>query len=599
MICTEWRARHGLSPADYQQHFDQLVGQGYRLIKVAGYSVNDEARYAGIWQKRGGNSWQAWHGLSGQGYQQTITDLGRDNFRPTHVSVFRLKDETIFSAVWEQEAGLPWIARHGLTSAEYQQLFDQLVRRGYRLRCVSGYEERGEARFACIWDRYAGPAWEARHNLSARVYQSEFDALSSHGFRLIQVAGYTIQGMPHFAAVWEQSPGHGWEARHGIADQDYQQDFEAMVRRGFRLVDVSGYNAGPSTEYTTIWEDASADQPSADAVSGLTIPFMQKWAVPGLSMAVVRNDSIHTSRCFGYANPITREIVTPAHRFRIASVSKPITAIAILQLIEQGRLRLTDKIFGTGAVLGTSYGTLPYGPHIGNITVRHLLEHTSGGWPNDNNDPMFQQISLNHHDLISWTLDKVPLLFAPGTQYLYSNFGYCLLGRVIEAISGLSYAYYVQQFILAPCGAPSLAIAGNSASDRESDEAMYVGENLNAPYHLPVRRMDSHGGWIGTPNDLLRILLRVDGFADPADILSAATIADMTTPSAANPGYASGWAVNSSGTRWHNGTLMGTQSILVRVANQHEWAAVCNAGRPSTALGGELDTLMWQVDDIV
>ena len=97
---------------------------------------------------------------------------------------------------------MPWIARHGLTSAEYQQLFDQLVRRGYRLRCVSGYEERGEARFACIWDRYAGPAWEARHNVIARVYQSEFDALSSRGFRLIQVAGYTIQGMPHFAAVW-------------------------------------------------------------------------------------------------------------------------------------------------------------------------------------------------------------------------------------------------------------------------------------------------------------------------------------------------------------------------------------------------------------
>ena len=128
---------------------------------------------------------------------------------------------------------------------------------------------------------------------------------------------------------------------------------------------------------------------------------------------------------------------------------------------------------------------------------------------------------------------------------------------------------------------------------------MYVGENLNAPYHLPVRRMDSHGGWIGSPNDLLRILLRVDGFADPADILSAATVAGMTTPSAANPGYASGWAVNSSGTRWHNGTLAGTQSIMVRVANQHEWAAVCNAGRPSTALGGEFDTLMWQVDGVV
>jgi hypothetical protein len=129
--------------------------------------------------------------------------------------------------------------------------------------------------------------------------------------------------------------------------------------------------------------------------------------------------------------------------------------------------------------------------------------------------------------------------------------------RVKTAIAVLGCAGTACQNLRACTGQASLAIAGNSASDRQSDEAMYVGENLNAPYHLPVRRMDSHGGWIGTPNDLLRILLRVDGFADPADILCAATIAGMTTPSAANPGYASGWAVNSSGTRWHDGTLVG------------------------------------------
>jgi len=74
----------------------------------------------------------------------------------------------------------------------------------------------------------------------------------------------------------------------------------------------------------------------------------------------------------------------------------------------------------------------------------------------------------------------------------------------------------------------------------------------------------------------------------------------MTAPSTANPGYARGWAVNTFGTRWHNGTLAGTQSILVRAANQHEWAAVCNTGNPSNPqLGSDLDALMWQVDAVV
>jgi hypothetical protein len=94
--------------------------------------------------------------------------------------------------------------------------------------------------------------------------------------------------------------------------------------------------------------------------------------------------------------------------------------------------------------------------------------------------------------------------------------------------------------------------------------------------------------------------MRVDGFANPMDVLQVGTVTAMTTPSAANPGYARGWAVNNAGTRWHNGALAGTQSILVRTANQHEWSAVCNTGNPANQqLGLDLDGLMWQVDAVV
>jgi CubicO group peptidase (beta-lactamase class C family) len=599
MVVTEWQARHGLSAEAYQQAFDELVSQGHRLVKVAGVCVADEPRYAGIWQKRRGHPWQARHGLSEAGYQQAVALLAGEGYRPTHVSAFRCGGSTLFSAIWEREPGLEWVARHGLTAGQYQAVFDQLVEGGYRLRCVSGYEVAGEARYAAIWDRYAGPPWQARHGLDSAAYQSEFDRLVGEEFRLIQVSGYPVGSTIRFAAIWEQSPGHSWRARHGIAAATYQAEFDAEVRRGYRLVDVSAYAAGSTEAYTTIWEDAGPDEPSADAVSAFAIPFMQASAVPGLSLAVGRKGTPVASRAYGYANPITREIVTPRTRFRIASVAKPITATAVFRLIEQGRLKLDDQVFGEASLLGTRYGTTPYGAHITDITVRHLLEHTAGGWGNDANDPMFRHPSLDHDALIGWTLDHVPLIDAPGVAWRYSNFGYCLLGRVIEAATGVPYDAHVRASVLTPAGSSAMVIGGDAASERASSEALYKGQGDQNPYGMPVRRMDSHGGWIGSPGDLLRFLARVDSFPSPPDLLAAATITTMTTPSSVRPDYAKGWSVTGAGTVWHIGGLPGTQSILVRLANGHEWAAVCNTGGPYPNVGLELDQLMWKIDSVV
>lgn len=140
-----------------------------------------------------------------------------------------------------------------------------------------------------------------------------------------------------------------------------------------------------------------------------------------------------------------------------------------------------------------------------------------------------------------------------------------------------------------------MRIGGGQASERQPDEAMYVGYETAAPYHLLVPRSDALGGWIATPTDLLRVLLRADVF--PHQPTSSCTnMAAMTTRSLNRPTYARGWAVNSARTRWHDGVCDGTQSILVRTAGQHEWTAVCNAGRPGTALASEIDALKWKAD---
>lgn len=117
--------------------------------------------------------------------------------------------------------------------------------------------------------------------------------------------------------------------------------------------------------------------------------------------------------------------------------------MAIFSLIEAGRVRLTDKIFGPGAITGTDYGAPPYHPFIDEITVEHLITHTGGGWSNDAADPMFTNPQMNQARLIASTLRLRPLEQPPGRQFAYSNFGYCVLGRVIEKVAQRSYADYV------------------------------------------------------------------------------------------------------------------------------------------------------------
>ena len=604
MIVNDWQARHGLDAAGHQAEFDELAGRGYRLVKITSYDAGGTPRYASVWHRQDGNPWRALHGVSEGRYQEAIDGWGAEGYRPIDLSVVRSGGVTLFSAIWEQEAGLPWIARHRQSAAQYQQLFDDLSGQGFRLRCVSPYDNGDGEHFACVWDRYAGPNWFARHGLMPEEYQREFDRLAQSGFRLIRSVGYDSGSGLRYATIWEQSPGYPWQARHGLPEADYQTEFDAGVRDNMFLVDLSGFRSDGAVAFTTLWEQGAWAPERRGPVPDLVVPFMQKWAVPGFSLAVAQDGLPGAAHCLGYCNRITREILTPETRLRLASVAKPITSVAVHVLIEQGRLALTDLVFGAGRLLGTTFGAQPYSSRLLQITVQHLLEHSAGGWTNDGADPMFQQPGLSQADLISWTLDNVPLNADPGTAYAYSNFGYCLLGRIIERVSGLSYRDFVRQFVLDPAGASQLVLAGRSAAERAYPEAMYFGVVPAAPYALPIDRMDAHGGWIGSPTEVLRFLSRVDTRTPPPDLLQPATVAAMTTASAVNPalpgdpGYALGWAVNDIGTTWHDGTLPGTQAILVQVADGRQWCAACSAGRPNTALAGEFDALMWQVQAV-
>ena len=374
-----------------------------------------------------------------------------------------------------------------------------------------------------------------------------------------------------------------------------------LNRRSFLLHTMAGAGA------TAAWALAHGQQsPAPLATTGFdpeelramretAAAFMKKHAVPGLSVAIAKKGRLVYAEGFGLADKERNEQVTPNHLFRIASVSKPLTSVAIFRLFESGKLSLSDKVFGPKGVLGTTCGEPPYLEHVEEITIEHLLTHTAGGWQNDASDPMFSHPAMDHQQLISWTIAHQALKHPPGERYAYSNFGFCILGRVIEKLSGQSYEKHLCENVLAPCGISRMRISGNTRAERAPDEVAYYDKNSEAPYRMNVRRMDSHGGWLATPTDLVRFLVRVDGFPTKPDLLKPESIKLMTTPSSAAAGYAKGWCVNQQHNWWHMGSLPGTTTVMVRTSHQFCWAALTNTRNPKSSIDADLDHLTWDM----
>jgi CubicO group peptidase (beta-lactamase class C family) len=601
---SAWVARHGLSDSQYQDEFEEHASDGLRPTVAEGYSVGGRAYYAAIWEDVSGPAWVARHGLSGSAYQEQFDDLVNRGYRLRHVSGYGIDDEARFVAIWDRRDGPDWLASHGLSAAEYQAEFETRAAEGYRLTHVSGYEIGGESRFAAIWEDLEGPDWAGRHDMTAAEYQREFDRFVDAGYQLTHVDGYEVDGDDRYAAIFEEcldDTNRNWVARHGLSGSDYQEAFEEWVGRGYRPYHVSGYSDGGEQNYAAIWRKTGFDRDALALIDRWVSSYMRCRRVPGLSLAITKDERLVFAKGYGQADREAGENVCPTHRFRIASISKPITAVAVMELVERGRLGLDDPVFGTDGVLGTRYGTPTYADSISadeptRVTVKHLLAHESG-WENHGGDPMFMLPGRDQDELIHWVLDNRPLRSEPGTEYSYLNFGYCLLGRVIEAVTDRTYESFVEDAVLAPCGIEGMTIAGNTRAERRPNEVVYYDRGA---YGMDVERMDAHGGWIASPTELLKFLTRVDGFDRRTDILRPHTEQEAFDREGANYGYGEGWMLRDDW-RGHNGAFSGAIGFLVRRDDGISFAALANT-RPKRdqhafELKGTVSEIVRRVDD--
>lgn len=596
-----WVANHGLDGDAYQAEFDSLAGQGYRLLKLSGYSVNGQDFYASIWDMSPGPAWVGMHRVPGTDYQAQFDSLTSQGYRPVDISGYEKDGRDHYTAIFDQSSIGVWTASHGVAGADYQGVFDQNVANGFRPVRVSGFTVGGADYFASIWVGDDGTPWAASHGLDADAYQAEFDRRTGEGLRVTDISGYEWNGAPTYTVIFDGSTKPYWISHHNMSASEYQAAFDENGASGYTLIHVAGFGVGGEARYAAIW--ASDTDPTGGTVGRAEVDRLANDAltaagVPGVSVAIAKDGNLVYAKGYGTADASTGEALTVKHRLRIASVSKPFTSATIMRLEEDGVLSRNDLVFGTNGWLGTDYGTKPYSSDVTAITIDHLLTHTGGGWTNDGNDPMYVNLDDTQDELISWVLDNRPLDNTPGTNYAYSNFGYCLLGRVIERATGQAYQQAVQNTVLGPCGISDMQIAGNTLADRAANEVVY--DDTNAPagwgdaYGIPVSRMDAHGGWIASATDLVRFLVRIDDFPNPPDILAAGTLDTMTTGTMANTSYGRGLALNTTFNGWgHDGGLAGTASFAWRLSDGFCYALIANGN------GMDLDRLGRNMIDAV
>lgn len=340
--------------------------------------------------------------------------------------------------------------------------------------------------------------------------------------------------------------------------------------------------------------------------------FLMEHQIPGASLAVGHHGQILYARGFGYADLEKREPVVADSRFRIASISKPITAAAVLRLVEQGRLSLEDTLWGLLQL--EKFGEPPADERWKAITVRHLLRHTAG-WDRDLSiDPMFHSVEIAHalgvsppagpHHILRFML-RWKLDFPPGHRYAYSNFGYMLLGRIIETVAGQPYDQAVRQMVARPLEITSWQLGKTAWEDRATGEVRYytregrtgvcvlpgrVGEQVPQPYGAwYLEAMDSHGGWIASAPDLLRFAMSL-GCPGTNPLLDKTRAQMLQRPEGLagwhpwgeprNPYYGLGWFVrpveDQRVNAWHTGSLPGTSTLLVMRHDGYCWAVLFN-----------------------
>ena len=561
---TNWTVVQGVTRSDYTNQVTLLTGEGYRTLCVDAYGDYPNERYVAVWVRDppATNGWAQVFGLTETDYTTAWYNYLNTGYRPIWISVIATNSSLHFAGAWvKREPGYGFSTYWNMDAAGLGQKVTNFVAQdGSRPICMSGYGASGGTLFAAHWIFAEQPVWTWNSELTASAFQLAAANLSSNGYRPVFINEYGPASSPKYASSWVQDPP------------------------------------------MPVWSIAGVSNASLAALDSEMTNFMSLRNIARGTVAVTRNGKLvfHHAYTLAATNAVPTQTT---NLFRIGSLNKQFTSVGIFQLIQTGKISLDQSISNILDLTTVSDARFRA------VTIRQLLQHY-GGWDrNVSYDAMFRDFIISASlgrplpttpQMVVDYMKGQPLDHDPGTVYAYSNFGYCLLGRIIEAVAGMTYEQYIQDNVLAPAGIWDMHLGKSLLADAYPAEVDYEDPvrrlvptvmGTNGPALVPIQyggfnvsTLDSVGAWLATAADLVRFSSSFDVQTNSPLLPSALIDAMWSQPPevAGSPAtyYGAGWAVRPLGgdtyNAWHDGSADGTWAWTVRRADGYCWAVIFN-----------------------
>ena len=565
------KAWHGKTLAEHEALRDAATQQGYRFLSISLYGQTSSPVYAAVMIKRPVLVAQRdWPLMTASQFQQRFDAEAKEGFGPVMIGATGSASDPRFAAVFQKFDPIP-MTHFGLGSGDPGDLSTiqgrdaEARKQGLMLHWAASYGNSGSPTYAAIWLPDTDASLWNNDGIAdtAAQYQGRFNAETSAWCRPSFV---TLNGGNLYFSVFTDREIGPYVARHNMTPADYQNEFDAWTGKGFfpAVVQAAGADAGSARfaalfaqSETVVPRKFTATGPVANAgIDAIIEKAMQKSPVKHAALAIVHGTKLVYARGYTNAEPDWPQ-AQPTTCFRMASVSKTVTALATFQLIEEGKLALGDKMQAI-LELKTPSGGAPADSHFSAITIQHLLEHTSGlNAEAFRNGPAVQQAFASAGQTVHLPVTEpmtdsyvasLNLVSTPGATQAYNNCGYYLLSRVVAKLRNrASPADAFADFLLKTVGVTRIRRAANLVSQQPADEARYQSPTLAlGPSQMSddqplvpseygteqVGLMEGGGGLTGAAADLARL---VAVLIDPNDtpMMKRATLTGMLAKGAA------------------------------------------------------------------
>ncbi len=545
-----WVAIHGVDAEGYQCFFTKWSNAGYYPVLVSATGAISNAVFASVFEQGNPGPWFGRHGMTSADFAAANASALNNGQIIRSFSIYGTAADRRYAAIWHPNPiYVKSIVNPADSAAGYQTNFNaQIQLPGVYLNAwrPAYVALSSDATYCSVFkDDFVGP-WVARHGLSGSDYQTFFNQQVAEGFYPIVVQGGGTTAAPIYAAVFARQDipdARQWTvtgtplAALAPVDQAVQIFMQANGVRAVQVAIAKNGTMQASRGYTWAEPAYRVTQPTDRFLLASCSKLFCEAAIQSLYDSGKLQPPTLTVKANGAKKPVVGDRVTGNHTGATAIVTAvngdTLTLVSVLNTFTTADTAATlSNSGGTVAVLAYNPGTKVYpllgfthpaDPRSDTITVQQLLDH-QGGYNDGRNpkypaalDPTYSMrqigqalghVVTNKRDIASYMYGQ-PLQFAPGTDSAYSNYGYLLLGAVVEQVTGMSYHAYLAQAVLQPAGITEVEVIPTRAANRTAPEAIAedpgLGQDpldLASTLNIPsVYGGDGEINEIGDPND--------------------------------------------------------------------------------------------------